>query len=209
MAIDGEIIEGSCSFDTKTITGESNYKDAKVGDKVYGGFVSVNGSVKVKAEKSYSESTLKLIVDIVEQSAIKKSKNYKKDVAEKSILVTSDTVVVVDNIILGKPKNVQEAKEFLRLLSSKTHKVITGCCLKTHNNKIKYFSEQTVVKFKELTEEEIDFYVNKYKPFDKAGAYGIQEWIGAIGIENIQGDYYNVVGFPCYKFFELAKEITE
>jgi septum formation protein len=149
------------------------------------------------------------VEDVAEYLAIKKSKNYKKDVVEKSILVTSDTVVVVDNIILGKPKNVQEAKEFLRLLSSKTHKVITGCCLKTHNNKIKYFSEQTVVKFKELTEEEIDFYVNKYKPFDKAGAYGIQEWIGAIGIENIQGDYYNVVGFPCYKFFELAKEITE
>ena len=149
------------------------------------------------------------VEDVAEYLAIKKSKNYKKDVAEKSILVTSDTVVVVDNIILGKPKNVQEAKEFLRLLSSKTHKVITGCCLKSHNNKIKYFSEQTVVKFKELTEEEIDFYVNKYKPFDKAGAYGIQEWIGAIGIENIQGDYYNVVGFPCYKFFELAKEITE
>ena len=149
------------------------------------------------------------VEDVAEYLAIKKSKNYKKDVAEKSILVTSDTVVVVDNIILGKPKNVQEAKEFLRLLSSKTHKVITGCCLKTHNNKIKYFSEQTVVKFKELTEEEIDFYVNKYKPFDKAGAYGIQEWIGAIGIENIQGDCYNVVGFPCYKFFELAKEITE
>lgn len=149
------------------------------------------------------------VEDVAEYLAIKKSKNYKKDVAEKSILVTSDTVVVVDNIILGKPKNVQEAKEFLRLLSSKTHKVITGCCLKTHNNKIKYFSEQTVVKFKELTKEEIDFYVNKYKPFDKAGAYGIQEWIGAIGIENIQGDYYNVVGFPCYKFFELAKEITE
>ena len=124
------------------------------------------------------------VEDVAEYLAIKKSKNYKKDVAEKSILVTSDTVVVVDNIILGKPKNVQEAKEFLRLLSSKTHKVITGCCLKTHNNKIKYFS-------------------------DKAGAYGIQEWIGAIGIENIQGDYYNVVGFPCYKFFELAKEITE
>lgn len=149
------------------------------------------------------------VEDVAEYLAIKKSKNYKKDVAEKSILVTSDTVVVVDNIILGKPKNVQEAKEFLRLLSSRTHKVITGCCLKTHNNKIKYFSEQTVVKFKELTEEEIDFYVNKYKPFDKAGAYGIQEWVGAIGIENIQGDYYNVVGFPCYKFFELAKEITE
>lgn len=149
------------------------------------------------------------VEDVAEYLAIKKSKNYKKDVAEKSILVTSDTVVVVDNIILGKPKNVQEAKEFLRLLSSKTHKVITGCCLKTHNNKIKYFSEQTVVKFKELTEEEIDFYVNKYKPFDKAGAYGIQEWIGAIGIENIQGDYYNVVGFPCNRFFKLAKEIAE
>ena len=147
------------------------------------------------------------VEDVAEYLAIKKSKNYKKDVAEKSILVTSDTVVVVDNIILGKPKNVQEAKEFLRLLSSKTHKVITGCCLKTHNNKIKYFSEQTVVKFKELTEEEIDFYVNKYKPFDKAGAYGIQEWIGFIGVRNISGSYFNVVGLPIQRLYTELKKI--
>lgn len=146
------------------------------------------------------------VEDVAEYLAIKKSKNYKKDVAEKSILVTSDTVVVVDNIILGKPKNVQEAKEFLRLLSSKTHKVITGCCLKT-NKKIKHFSQTSFVKFKHLSEEEIEYYIRLFKPFDKAGAYGIQEWIGIIGIEYLQGDYYNVVGFPCNKFFEIVKEI--
>ncbi len=146
---------------------------------------------------------------VAEYLAIKKSENYTKKIEDNSILVTSDTIVVVDDIILGKPKNEQEAKEFLRLLSAKSHRVITGCCLRNNKNIIKHFSQKTIVRFKELTEEEIEYYVNKFKPFDKAGAYGIQEWIGIVGIENIQGDYYNVVGFPCNKFFELAKEIAE
>ena len=128
---------------------------------------------------------------------------------QDDVVIGADTIVVVDGVILGKPKNEQEAKDFLRLLSYKSHKVITGCCLRNNKNISRHFSQETIVKFKELTEEEIDYYVNKFKPFDKAGAYGIQEWIGTVGIEDIQGDYYNVVGFPCNRFFELAKEIME
>ena len=125
-----------------------------------------------------------------------------------------DYTGILSPVVLNNLKVIANAPNWETQLDKETLNNLDAIFVKvsknrTHNNKIKYFSEQTVVKFKELTEEEIDFYVNKYKPFDKAGAYGIQEWIGAIGIENIQGDYYNVVGFPCYKFFELAKEITE
>ena len=146
------------------------------------------------------------IDDVAEYLAVKKSESYNGIIVDNSILVTSDTIVVVDNLILGKPQNEDEAKEYLKLLSSKTHKVITGCCLKT-NKKIKHFSQTSFVKFKHLSEEEIEYYIRLFKPFDKAGAYGIQEWIGIIGIEYLQGDYYNVVGFPCNKFFEIVKEI--
>lgn len=146
------------------------------------------------------------IDDVAEYLAVKKSESYNGIIEDNSILVTSDTIVVVDNLILGKPQNEDEAKEYLKLLSSKTHKVITGCCLKT-NKKIKHFSQISFVKFKHLSEEEIEYYIRLFKPFDKAGAYGIQEWIGIIGIEYLQGDYYNVVGFPCNKFFEIVKEI--
>ena len=146
------------------------------------------------------------IDEVAEYLAIKKCEGYSKVIEDNTILVTSDTIVVIDNIILGKPQNAEQAKDYLRMLSSKIHKVITACCLKT-NKQIKHFSQQSIVKFKQLSEGEIEYYVNKFKPFDKAGAYGIQEWIGTIGIESIQGDYYNVVGFPCNKFFEVAKEI--
>lgn len=143
---------------------------------------------------------------VAEYLAIKKSENYTKKIDDNSILVTSDTIVIVDRIIFGKPKDEVQAKQYLNLLSSKTHKVITACCLKT-NKKVKHFSVSSIVKFKSLTKEEIEYYVKNFKPYDKAGAYGIQEWIGTIGIESIEGDYYNIVGFPCNKFFEFAKEI--
>jgi septum formation protein len=146
------------------------------------------------------------IDDVAEYLAIKKSKNYTKFIEDNTILVTSDTIVVVENTILGKPQNYEQAKEYLTLLSSKTHKVITGCCLRT-KEKIKHFSQKSIVKFKALTEDEINYYIENFKPYDKAGAYGIQEWIGTIGIESIQGDYYNIVGFPCSKFFESVQEI--
>jgi septum formation protein len=146
------------------------------------------------------------IDDVAEYLAIKKSENYTKSIEDNTILVTSDTIVVVENTILGKPQNYEQAKEYLTLLSSKTHKVITGCCLRT-KEKIKHFSQKSIVKFKALTEDEINYYIENFKPYDKAGAYGIQEWIGTIGIESIQGDYYNIVGFPCSKFFESVQEI--
>lgn len=147
------------------------------------------------------------IDEVAEYLAIKKCEGYNKVIEDNTILVTSDTIVVIDNIILGKPQNAEQAKDYLRMLSSNTHKVITACCLKT-SKQIKHFSQQSIVKFKQLSEDEIEYYVNKFAPFDKAGAYGIQEWIGTIGIEFIQGDYYNIVGFPCNKFFETVKEIT-
>ncbi|MBR5253959.1 MAG: septum formation protein Maf [Bacteroidales bacterium] len=160
----------------------------------------------IDIKESFPESIA--VDEVAEFLAVKKSENYNKSIEGNSVLVTADTIVVVDNFILGKPKSVEEAKGFLRLLSSKTHKVITGCCLKT-NKTIKHFSQISNVKFKALSEDEIEYYVKLFKPFDKAGAYGIQEWIGIIGIECLQGDYYNVVGFPCNKFFEVLKEILE
>jgi len=164
---------------------------------------------KVRVESIDVEETFPENIEIdyvAEYLAIKKSESYTKSIEENTILVTSDTIVVVENTILGKPQNYEQAKEYLTLLSSKTHKVITGCCLRT-KEKIKHFSQKSIVKFKALTEDEINYYIENFKPYDKAGAYGIQEWIGTIGIESIQGDYYNIVGFPCSKFFESVQEI--
>ena len=117
------------------------------------------------------------------------------------LLITADTVVILDNAILGKPSSLDEATEMLSKLSGKTHTVMTGVCLKT-NKETKVFSDSTKVTFRRLSTEEIDFYVNTYQPLDKAGAYGIQEWIGKVGIKSIDGDYYNVVGLPLQKLYQ-------
>ena len=123
-----------------------------------------------------------------------------------SILLTADTIVVCDGEILGKPRDAADACSMLRKLSGKTHQVYTGYCLQK--------GEKTVsgtvcsdVTFKELSVEEITHYVNEYKPFDKAGAYGIQEWIGYIGITGIRGSYYNVMGLPVQRIYEELKKI--
>ena len=123
-----------------------------------------------------------------------------------SILLTADTIVVCDGEILGKPRDAEDACSMLRKLSGKTHQVYTGYCLQK--------GEKTVsgtvcsdVTFKELSVEEITHYVNEYKPFDKAGAYGIQEWIGYIGITGIRGSYYNVMGLPVQRIYEELKKI--
>ena len=121
------------------------------------------------------------------------------------LVITADTVVIaptdVSDIILGKPKNAEEARVMLRLLSGKTHHVVTGVCLTTLE-KQRCFSVTTEVTFKDLTDQEIDYYVEKYKPFDKAGAYGIQEWIGYIGCTGLKGSYYNVMGLPVQRIYE-------
>jgi septum formation protein len=124
---------------------------------------------------------------------------------DNSIYIFSDTVVVIENQVLGKPKDSLEAKEMLTLLSGKSHIVTTGVCFKSTNKTVS-FSDTTIVKFRELSVDEINFYVDKYTPLDKAGAYGIQEWIGVIGVTSIEGSYNNVMGFPTSKIItELNK----
>lgn len=114
---------------------------------------------------------------------------------ETDIILAADTIVLAGGIILGKPKSLEEAKRYLRILSGRSHEVITGVCL-LQGNRVDSFSEHTRVFFRELLPEEIDYYVDIFRPLDKAGAYAIQEWIGIRGVERIEGDYFNVVGLP-------------
>jgi len=125
-----------------------------------------------------------------------------------SILVTADTIVWLDGKYIGKPSDKEDAIAMLKKLSGKQHSVFSGICLKSAKQKV-VFHAQTLVKFRELALDEIEFYVNHHKPYDKAGSYGIQDWIGYIGITGIEGCYYNVMGFPVEKFYEeLTKFIA-
>ncbi|MCF6222391.1 MAG: Maf-like protein [Flavobacteriaceae bacterium] len=139
--------------------------------------------------------------EITDYLAKLKAAPFKKELQKEDILITSDTIVWLENKAIGKPKTHDEAKKMLGKLSGKTHKVISSICLTT-TEKQTTFNDTTLVKFKVLKEAEIEYYINKYKPFDKAGGYGIQEWIGYIGIEQIQGSYFNVMGFPTHKFYQ-------
>jgi len=130
------------------------------------------------------------------------------NISENEILVTSDTIVCLDNEIIGKPRNYEEAFVILKKLSNRTHKVITSVCLKSIQ-KIKIFNVTTKVTFANLTDDMISFYLDKYRPFDKAGAYGIQEWIGLVGIEKIEGSYTNVVGLPTEMFYRELNNFVE
>ena len=124
---------------------------------------------------------------------------------EKDLIITSDTIVIVDELILGKPKNYEEAKQMLTLLSGEKHKIITGVTIRTKDKNIS-FHDVTKVQFYELKPDEIEYYIKEYKPFDKAGSYGIQEWIGCIGIKNMEGDYYNVMGLPIHKLYRELQQ---
>ena len=154
---------------------------------------------KQNIEETYPQDLSNTLV--AQYIAKKKNDAYKKTLNSKEILLSSDTIVLCNGIILGKPKDEQQAKDMLSLLSSSWHSVITGCSIKTNEKEI-VFSQTTQVKFKQLSKEEINYYINIYRPFDKAGSYGIQEWIGIIGIEEIKGDFYNVMGLPTRKLYE-------
>ena len=149
-------------------------------------------------EELYPENLKK--EEVSEFLAIQKANNLRNELQEDELLITSDTIVLNDGEILNKPKTEKEAKEILQSLSGKTHKVITSVCLLS-TEKIKVFSERTNVTFYELSDEMINFYIENYNPFDKAGSYGIQEWIGYIAVEKIEGSYNNVVGFPSSRVF--------
>lgn len=136
---------------------------------------------------------------VAEYIAREKAAAYEVETDE--LVITADTVVVVGDDILGKPSDAEDARRMLRKLSGRTHHVVTGVCMKTSKEEYS-FSVATGVTFKTLSDNEIHYYVDKYKPFDKAGAYGIQEWIGYIGVTGLDGSYYNVMGFPVQRVYE-------
>ena len=141
---------------------------------------------------------------IAEFLAKQKSEFLSGNLQQNDLLITADTIVSFNNELLNKPRNKEEAFKTLNKLSENTHKVITGVCLKSKNKEI-IFSVTTLVTFKALSDDEIYHYINKYDPYDKAGAYGIQDWIGKIGIININGSYTNVVGLPISELYQHLK----
>jgi len=139
--------------------------------------------------------------DIAMFLARKKSLAYKGDVAGGGLVITADTIVAVDELILGKPVDRKDAERMLRLLSGRRHSVITGVCIMSAMKSESFFVK-TEVSFKNLRDHEIEYYLDNFNPLDKAGAYGIQEWIGLTGVEYIIGSYYNVVGLPTKELYE-------
>lgn len=142
--------------------------------------------------------------DIVCYISRNKAKAYQSSMAPNELLITADTIVYVDGEVMGKPKNAEQAKEMLHKLSGKTHQVITGVTIVTAK-RTENFGVTSQVKFTNITGEEINFYVDNYLPFDKAGAYGIQEWIGIVAVEEIKGSYFNVVGLPVQRLYQKLK----
>lgn len=137
--------------------------------------------------------------------ARQKAEAYIPALLDKALLITADTIVWNQNKVIGKPKDREDAIQMLQSLSGHEHHVVTGVCLTT-TEKQKAFSVVSTVKFAALTDEEISYYVDKYHPFDKAGAYGIQEWIGYIGVESINGSFYNVMGLPVQRLYQELKK---
>jgi septum formation protein len=144
--------------------------------------------------------------NIAEYISCKKAEAYRKQMANDELIITADTIVVSNDKVLGKPKDENEACEMLRELSGHAHKVITGVTITTASN-TKSFSSVTEVVFANLTDQEIKYYVENYRPLDKAGAYGIQEWIGCVAVSGMNGSYYNVMGLPIFKLYQELKEI--
>lgn len=137
-----------------------------------------------------------------------KASHYTDLIDDNTILITADTIVWQDNEVLEKPLDFDDAVKILRKLSGRSHKVLTGMCLKK-KEKTKTFFSETDVFFKNLADDEIFYYIENYKPYDKAGAYGIQEWIGFVGIEKISGSYFNVVGLPIQKLYSELMNFIE
>lgn len=145
------------------------------------------------------------VAEIAEYIAREKADAYRQLIGKHDLVITADTIVVVGDEVMGKPHDADDACRMLRKLSNRTHQVITGVCLTTAD-KQRQFSVKTDVTFKSLSEEEIAHYVNHYQPFDKAGAYGIQEWIGYIGVTSLQGSYFNVMGLPVQRIYTEMME---
>ena len=157
---------------------------------------------EVKVIKGIDESYPETLAPdkVAQYIAAKKADAYVPAIHEDDLAITPDTVGIVDNDILGKPHDESEAKAMLRRISGRSHQVVTGVCLVT-KDKRREFSVSTDVTFRSLSESEIDYYVSHYRPFDKAGAYGIQEWIGYVGVTGLNGSYFNVMGLPVQRIY--------
>lgn len=142
---------------------------------------------------------------IAQYIAKEKARAYSKVMTDDQLIITADTVVIADNEVMGKPTDAADAYRMLRKLSGRKHQVVTGVCL-TSTTAQRAFSVTTDVAFKQLTDDEIHYYIDRYHPFDKAGAYGIQEWIGYIGVTGLEGSYFNVMGLPVQRIYtELSR----
>lgn len=136
--------------------------------------------------------------------AKRKAAAFASEMREKQLVIAADTIVSIDGEVLNKPQHEQEAKNMLKKLSGRCHEVVTGVCLLSRHKEV-LFADTTRVYFKNLLQNEIDYYVQKYKPYDKAGSYGAQEWLGMIAIAHIEGSYFNVMGLPVHKLYEELK----
>ena len=146
--------------------------------------------------------------DTAEYIAALKSRAYPEPLAENEILITADTVVIVGDEVLGKPSDRNDALRMLRLLSGRTHTVTTGVMFRTADKSL-IFKAETAVTFRKLTDEEAEYYVDNFRPYDKAGAYGIQEWIGYAAAERIEGSFYNVMGLPVQRLYKELEDFLE
>ncbi|MFV8269938.1 Maf-like protein [Flavobacterium sp. GT2N3] len=162
--------------------------------------------IQIKETEEVYPSELKA-EEITNYLAVLKASAFEGELKSNEILVTSDTIVWHNNKALGKPKDEQDAFEILKSLSNTTHEVITSVCFKT-NKKTNVLHDVTKVTFHELSDEAIRYYLEHYKPYDKAGAYGIQEWIGFIGVSKIEGSYANVMGMPTDKVYEYLSKLA-
>jgi septum formation protein len=127
---------------------------------------------------------------------------------ENCIVITADTIVIVDEKIINKPENFDDAMSMLRLISGRSHEVITGVCLGLNGNRIT-LEDHALVSFKDFSDEELEYYINNYQPFDKAGSYGVQDWIGVVGITRIEGTYANVMGLPVHKVCQGLRKLLQ
>lgn len=167
--------------------------------------IGVDFSILTKDVDESYPSRLPL-VDVAPYLSLKKAKAFEsQELPENFMVITADTVVIAENEILGKPKDREDALRMLKLLSGKTHRVVTGVTVHTKESS-KTFSVTSKVTFDELDNQEIEYYVDNYKPYDKAGAYGVQEWIGYIGVSGVEGSYFNVMGLPTHKLYTVLKK---
>ncbi len=162
-------------------------------------------TIQIKeVEETYPKELIKQ--DIPVYLSKLKAAAFSNSISDNDIVITADTIVWVNNNVLGKPKNRADAERMLGILSDNSHIVYTGVCIKTKQNEHAFWAS-TEVYFRKLDQAEITYYLDKYKPYDKAGSYGIQEWIGYVGIERINGSYFNVMGLPIQKLYDELKKI--